>query len=380
MPLYRIPETNELINRSASYDPGSSGFGQSLLDVRLARPRKFRAWSSTAANRQGAQRHHPRRQDDAVNQSRQQNHVADHTIQERHIELLRSPEQGGDEASHNGLIGTQISNLRRHKKRRRKPSPDALRALAFYSMGDPVMSPVWEKYAAAFMLGRGQVFGVRTQAEAAKRLSALRDTDVERVFFVGHGLSSKIKGYPCFMLSGTMVPGGESGHIYSAGSETQLIKGADGPLVRALAPHLALDRQVLVAFLACRCGEGSVLQAGFASAVTQAEPDIDVRVEGYASLYMTEKVDGSNQAFLAEELPPLTPQEVVQYRKDNGEEPPRQHDRLKALSIVYKAPERPISQLVVEAKSAVFIEPTLPDDFAGMDWESNDPLAGLNVV
>ncbi|MEY4576596.1 MAG: hypothetical protein RL701_1299 [Pseudomonadota bacterium] len=232
-----------------------------------------------------------------------------------------------------------------------------MQAIAFYSLGDPEKSPLWERYAKVFVSGKGQAFGAPTQAAAVKQLATLRDTNISQVYFVGHGLDAKVRGKPCFMLSGAMrlapKPDDPRHMIYSASSTNQLLEGADGPLVRALAPHLTLERQVLVAFLACHCGRDKVLQEGFARAVAKAEPSVDVRVEGYSSLYMI-ALSGSNNAFLAS-------------------------DDDRRLSIDYQAPERPISHLVVEAKSSVFIEPALPDPLSFMDSKNNDPLFGLEL-
>jgi len=246
-----------------------------------------------------------------------------------------------------------------YRQRLRRKGDGSIKAIAFYTIGDPIKSAYWREYAEAFVSGKGdQVFGVQTQADAAAKLKNVVDADVREVYFVGHGLTPDAKTNkltePAYMLSGQS----HSGH-FSATSYAQLVTPRAGPLVRALAPLLSLEHQVIVRFLACDCGTGNKLQAGFAGSLSKLAPGVDVRVEGYAGKYMV-KLDHSKAAYV-----------------EDDDHHSVDHVSARTLTRDFFPTDVPPTELVVEMMSGSKVTPHHEDPFKDVDFDSQDPLESL---
>lgn len=251
------------------------------------------------------------------------------------------------------------------------------------------MSPVWKDYASAFVGSRGPVLGAVSQQEAAKQLNALRDTNIKEVFFVGHGFDASVKDVgPAFMLNGIREWNPNTGHwrFLTKGHKDWLITSDEGPLLRALAPHLRTDGQVVLAFLSCHTGKDKIFQNAVASILSQLEPALDVRVEGYKDVYRVAR-DYSRNAHIAQDRPAgerafetalsnshASPDESADQRQIRLDEA-----GYRRLSPDYHAPDRPITHLVVEIKNGFDIDPTTPDPFADFDSLGDDPIAGMDL-
>jgi hypothetical protein len=354
MPMYRIPASNEYFVQASPYStpPG-------LAQYYAARTRRLPGPAVTtrhAMPRRASMHTTRRRIAESVDHSQPAAHGGPQQAMTMD-EFLDGNAADHELVSLKPTVSSAALSAAYQRHARRKGN-GSTRAIAFCTLGDDVMTKYWRAYAAAFVKGKGGlVIEAKTQADAAAQLRKVRDADVRDVYFVGHGLAPKAGGLkePAYLLSGEL----HDGHFSSA-SYSQLLTAAIGPLMRALAPLLSLERQVIVRFLACSCGVEKRLQAGIAQGLAKLANGIDVRVEGYAGHYMVKK-DYSNRAY---------------------EEDTRHTDNVdfvytKTLTRDFVPVDVPPTQLVVEYKSGLEIMPTHEDFFEDADMVSDDPLQGL---
>ena len=355
MPMYRIPATGEHFEQPTPYaaPPGLAQF----YAVRVRRSPQRAHSASTAIARPVSVQARRSRLAESMHQS-QAAPAGPAPVHAMTLDEFLDPAQHHDVVSLASPTAAPPLSATFRKRLRRK-GDGSTKAIAFYTIGDTTKSAYWREYAEAFVRGKGGlVFGVRTQAEAAARLNEVRNADVREVYFVGHGVAPGPNGgglqQPAYMLSGK-----SNGNHFSAATYAQLVTPSMGPLVRALAPLLSLDHQVVVRFLACHCGVGKKLQTGIARSLSKLAPGVDVLVTGYSGNYMV-KLDHSNAAYVEPDAPASA--DYVPTR---------------TLTRDFFPPEVPPTPLIIEMKSGTSVSPSYEDPFSGVDFDSTDPLEGL---
>ena len=325
MPLYRIPATGEVVVTASGRGP--------LLDS---------LDSLDALSEELARRASPPRTARAPNRSSQRWHLTPQKFPPlTPLTLGRTP------LSYVPLHATGDANVR--PLRRRSMRGGSIRRIAFYTRGDPTMTPRWQQYSTELVMKQGPVLSADDQADAAAQLNELRDTDLSHVFFVGHGTD----GYgprintPSFALHGEMEDA-----VFRSGDACERVNGSLGPLVCALAPHLSADEPVTIAFLACHCGKRNVLQTDFGRLVGGLAPWSQLRVEGYSGLYEV-SLENALKAHEATD------------------------DRV-WRSPDFSPPAYPPSTLVFELRVSRPVSEG--DELAFLDVPSDDPLYGLDGV
>jgi hypothetical protein len=233
---------------------------------------------------------------------------------------------------------------------------------------------------------RGPVLGAVTQQDAAKQLNALHGTNLSQVFFVGHGFDDSVKIGPAFMLSGKREWNEKTQHwgFYTHGDTSKLIQGVEGPLLRALASHSSIEEQVTISFLSCHNGKGKTFQHDVASILAGLEPALDVKVDGYKDSYRVAR-DYSRNAHIASDRPDSEKEFEIALSNSHAKPNESESERQARLDEAgyrrhgpdYRAPDRPITHLVVEIRNRLEVDPMTVDLFADFDTMGDDPIAGL---
>ena len=370
MPTYRDPATGRIFFRASPFSEptllGSPGGGWRM---RSHGHRPHRS-STSASHGHGVT---------------QQATQGPSTPQAPHMELSEFlPAAESSVASH---PSSSRARPRRRVPRRARPG-GKITALAFYTLGDKAMENVWEHYAHGFVGQRGPVLGATSQQEAAKQLNALRDTNIKEVFFIGHGFDDSVKNLgPAFMLSGVSRRDPNTGHLgfTTQGHRERLLQGEEGPLLRALASHLSIEGQVVLGFLSCHTGKDKIFQHAVATVLSQLEPALDVKVFGYRDYYCVAR-DLTRNAHIAKDVPESQRRFEIALSNSHADPNETETERLirldKALFVRcgpdYRAPDHPMTDLVVEIKNGADIEPTTPDLLGDLEIYGDDPLGGLD--
>lgn len=355
MPMYRIPATGEHFEQPTPY-AAPPGLAQFYAPRVRRSPHRAHATSAVLARPVSVHARQSR-----IAESVRQSQPAPAAPTPAHamtLDEFLDPLQGHELVSLAPPNATPVLSAAFRRRVRRK-GDGSTKAIAFYTVGDTTKSAYWREYAEAFVRGKGgHVFGVRTQAEAAARLNEITNADVREVYFVGHGVApgpnSGNLRQPAYMLSGE-----SRGEHFSAATYAQLVTPSMGPLVRALAPLLSLEHQVVVRFLACHCGAGNKLQAGVAKSLSKLAPGVDVLVTGYSGNYMI-KLDHSNAAYVEPDAP------------NSADYVPT-----RTLTRDFFPTDVPPTRLMFEMKAGSSVSPSYEDPFAGVDFDSSDPIEGL---
>jgi len=288
MPVYRVPSSGEIFYQATPFaprftwasdaDPGSAF---------VLRVKKKKREAGTAKKR--IDEHHPSptlaphtiaRKKDVQRRETTSRSGAPPRLRPTRIAL--SPSQPTNIAS--ALFAAPLV--------RKSRTGGSLRSIAFYTTNDPQKTPAWKRYAQVLVKGgKGSVHGVSGQAEAAKILDALSDTDISQVFFVGHGFDDAKTGFPAFMFSGDVVhrdqaDGSTSEGFVARGDKNLLLTAESEVFMRALVPHLSRDRLVTLYLLSCHSGANNRLQMELGKLIQRMAPEVDFAVLGYKEYYM----------------------------------------------------------------------------------------------
>jgi hypothetical protein len=186
--------------------------------------------------------------------------------------------------------------VKRAKKDRRSEHDKTSIKVAFITTGQADMAKAWGRYAHSMVGSSGSVFAVKDQAEATQRIESLKDTQIDQLYFVGHGFSPEDGDPGGFFLSGTV---GQGEPPFSADNLDQVVMGTDDAFTRAVAAKLSTRHEVLVSFLTCYSGTGGLLQRAMAASLVKHAQNAAVRVEAYEGNFLVERNLG-RYAFIAD--------------------------------------------------------------------------------